>query len=66
MADSECGADTAGANTITCTAPAYPTGINYGLIGTTAINDNNDGLTLRLDNPSMVVDASPPSSGAIG
>lgn len=45
-AANECGADTAGQNTVTCSAASYATGITYTL---------SDGLALNLDNPSMVV-----------
>jgi fibronectin-binding autotransporter adhesin len=46
LAADECGVEAAGADTITCTDPAYASGIVY---------ENSDGLTLNLDNAAMVV-----------
>ena len=45
-AANECGADIAGADTVTCAAAAYPGGIAY---------TGSDGLTLNLANAAMVV-----------
>ncbi|HVE51925.1 MAG TPA: autotransporter outer membrane beta-barrel domain-containing protein, partial [Ramlibacter sp.] len=57
----ECGAEAAGADTITCTGASYATGINY---------TNSNGLTLNLDNPAMVVQANGTTAvgivGAVG
>jgi outer membrane autotransporter protein len=45
-ADAECGADGAGADSLTCSANSYPSGITY---------PGSDGLTLDLNNPAMTV-----------
>jgi outer membrane autotransporter protein len=46
LAASECGADGAGQDTLTCAGGSYATGITYTL---------SDGLTLDLNNPGIVV-----------
>lgn|GEM_PF-831595 len=46
QADAECGADGAGADSLTCSANSYPSGITY---------PGSDGLTLDLNNPAMTV-----------
>ena len=48
-AASECGADGAGQDTLTCSGTSYPSGITYTL---------SNGLTLNLDHPNMVVSGS--------
>lgn len=45
-AANECGADGVGNDTLTCSGASYATGISY---------TGSDGLTLNLDNPSMVI-----------
>ncbi|MBT2303802.1 autotransporter domain-containing protein [Variovorax paradoxus] len=47
-AANECGAEAAGADSITCSGTSYPAGIQY---------TGSDGLTLNLNNPGMVVQA---------
>jgi hypothetical protein len=47
----ECGAEAAGADTVTCTGSSYPSGIAY--VG-------SDGLTLELNNPNMDIQGGGP------
>ena len=60
-AANECGADTAGASSISCSGASYATGIQY---------TGSDGLTLNLNNPAMVVQGNAPGAvsiqGAVG
>ncbi|MBT2324778.1 autotransporter domain-containing protein [Variovorax paradoxus] len=52
-AANECGAEAAGADSITCSGPSYPAGIWYA---------GSDGLTLNLNNPAMVVQGGGPAT----
>lgn len=54
-AANECGADGAGNDSVTCSAGSYPTGITY---------TGSNGLTLNLDNPSMVISGTGVALGA--